>query len=182
MQLFELHKCRVAEQTALHDGLENGHLVVVGLAKRSSVVQVHRERLVAQRVQSFVVVSIHVAGEEVECAHVHDVEQHLGMVANVLEDGLVAIVRIRFPTRLFLLVVAAAIWVAGHRPVNDGPTGQEQLNGALEAIDGLAANRVRRVTVVRAVTGEADVVDGRVEEGFGELGVRFGPEVGGDVE
>lgn len=90
----------VPDHAALDDGREDGHLVVEGLAEAAAVVQVHGEGVVAEQAERLVVVPVHVAHEEVEHGHVHEVEQAPPRVVgrDVLHQR--AVVRVCEPSRV----------------------------------------------------------------------------------
>jgi hypothetical protein len=173
---------RVAQQAALLERRQNGHLVVEGLAKRAAIVDVNYEGLVAERDHALVVVPVHVAREEVEHGQVHEIEQHLGVIGHVLEDPLHTVVLVHLPVGLLLLRVRASVRVHGGLPLDNWLARQVDLSRALQSVSRLATCRVRRVTVVGAVACEARVAAWREEERLGQLVLGLVPQICGHVE
>lgn len=60
--------------TALYDWSQYTHLVVKRLAKRSTVVEVNRKRIVAEQCKRFVMMTVHVTHEKVKHGQVHNVQ------------------------------------------------------------------------------------------------------------
>lgn len=65
----------MANHAALQERRQAADLVVEGLAEAPAVVEVQRERVVAEELERLVVMAVHVAREEVEHRHVHQVEE-----------------------------------------------------------------------------------------------------------
>lgn len=79
-----------------------------GSPKASTVVQMNGEGVVAEDFERFVVMAVHVAGEEVEDGHIHEVQQATILVirGNVSDHG--AVVGVGFPLSLPAFVVGPA--------------------------------------------------------------------------
>lgn len=60
--------------TALYDRRQYTELVVKRLAERATMVQVNRKRVIAEQCERFVMMTVHVAHEEVEYGQVHNVQ------------------------------------------------------------------------------------------------------------
>lgn len=61
------------DEAALEQGCQDGEFIVEGSPEASTVVQMNGEGVVAEDLERFVVMAVHVAGEEVEDGHVHEV-------------------------------------------------------------------------------------------------------------
>lgn len=148
---------RIAHEATLSQWRQHRHLVAVDLAKRTTVVQVQHERLVAERDHLLVVMSIHVTGDEIEDGHVHEVENELGRVVDVFEQLDLAVRVVDLPQRFLSLRVRASIRMIEHLPFDDRLRRQHDLYRTLHSVSWTAAYGVCRVAVVRTMTGEAHV-------------------------
>uniref|UniRef100_A0A182IR36 Uncharacterized protein n=1 Tax=Anopheles atroparvus TaxID=41427 RepID=A0A182IR36_ANOAO len=132
-----------AQQAALEHGRQDGQLVVERLAEAAPMIEVDRERVVAEDLERLVVVPVHVAGKEVEHAHVHQIEQPAALVVRRDVAHHRAVVSVRFPLRLPALVIRAAPRMSPHLALRVVLRGQEGGERALERVR-VAADRIIR--------------------------------------
>ena len=145
---------RVAHHAALTQRRQYGHLVLEGSTERAAVVQVEEERVVAERDHALVVVSVHVAREEVEHGRV---DQRARVEVDVLKYGVDTILVVLLPLGLGALVVRAPVRIDAHVPLDNRLGRQDELNGALQVVLGLATRGVRRVAIVRTMARKASI-------------------------
>uniref|UniRef100_A0A182XTA4 Uncharacterized protein n=1 Tax=Anopheles quadriannulatus TaxID=34691 RepID=A0A182XTA4_ANOQN len=168
-------------QAALQHWRQDGQLVVERFAEPAPMIQMDRERVVAEDFERFVVVPVHVAGEEVEHGHIHQVEQPAPLVVRRYVAHHRAVVGVGFPLRLPALVVRAAPRMPPHLALRIVLRGQEGGERTLERVR-IAADRVRRVAVVRALAVKAQIAARRDEERLEQHLIPHLVDLGGDVE
>ena len=120
---------------------EDGELVMARPAECPAMVQVYGEGLVAEQFERLVVVTVHVAHEEVEDGEVHQVEESPALVVRTDVLDCVTVVRVILPLGFASLVVAPSPGVAPRLARHQGLAGQEGGQADLQHV-GTAADGV----------------------------------------